>query len=98
MASLSYRTAGESHGRALITLIEGMPAGVTVDKEFIDAELRRLLGPDVFAEVLADVPDDWLEPVPGAVDAAALRAAYVSFLTARLGADQWLPVAGEGAA
>src|SRR5688572_20051778 len=44
MASLSYRTAGESHGRALITFIEGMPAGVTVDKEFIDAELRRRQG------------------------------------------------------
>ena len=31
MALLSYRTAGESHGRALITLVEGMPAGVPVD-------------------------------------------------------------------
>src|SRR4029077_19384794 len=44
MPSLSYRTAGESHGRALITLIEGMPAGVAVDKEFVDAELRRRQG------------------------------------------------------
>src|SRR5205814_1649128 len=42
--SLTYRTAGESHGRALITLIEGMPAGVTIDKEFVDAELRRRQG------------------------------------------------------
>ncbi len=41
---LSYRTAGESHGRALITLIEGMPAGVPVDVEFINAELRRRQG------------------------------------------------------
>src|SRR5215813_1952706 len=44
MATLTYRTAGESHGRALITLIEGMPAGVGVDKEFIDGELRRRQG------------------------------------------------------
>jgi chorismate synthase len=44
MASLSYRTAGESHGKALITLIEGLPAGMTIDKEFIDAELRRRQG------------------------------------------------------
>src|SRR5687768_18004922 len=44
MASLSYRTAGESHGRALITFIEGMPAGVPVDKTFIDSELRRRQG------------------------------------------------------
>jgi chorismate synthase len=44
MAQLSYRTAGESHGKALIALVEGMPAGVAVDKEFIDAELRRRQG------------------------------------------------------
>jgi hypothetical protein len=56
-----------------------------------DAELRGLLGPEVFAEVLAQVPDGWLEPVPGADDVPAVRAAYVDFLTARLGARQWLP-------
>src|SRR5687767_13611803 len=44
MASLSYRTAGESHGKALITLVEGMPAGVSLDKSFIDGELRRRQG------------------------------------------------------
>jgi chorismate synthase len=44
MGWLSYRTAGESHGKALISLVEGMPAGVPVDKEFIDAELRRRQG------------------------------------------------------
>lgn len=44
MSSLSYRTAGESHGKALITLVEGMPAGVPIDKAFIDAELRRRQG------------------------------------------------------
>ena len=52
----------------------------------------------MFAEVLADVPDEWLEPVPGAEDPEALRAAYVAFLTARLGTRQWLPSAGAGAA
>src|SRR6476646_8019328 len=44
MATLTYRTAGESHGPALIALIEGMPAGVPVDKPFIDTELRRRQG------------------------------------------------------
>ncbi|HSV15732.1 MAG TPA: chorismate synthase [Tepidisphaeraceae bacterium] len=44
MATLSYRTAGESHGKALIALVEGMPAGVPLDKEFIDGELRRRQG------------------------------------------------------
>src|SRR5580765_6979407 len=44
MATLSYRTAGESHGRAMLALVEGMPAGVTVHKDFIDGELRRRQG------------------------------------------------------
>jgi chorismate synthase len=41
---LRYRTAGESHGKALIALVEGMPAAVTVDVDFINAELRRRQG------------------------------------------------------
>ena len=41
---LSYRTAGESHGRALIALVEGMPSGVPVDLDFINNELRRRQG------------------------------------------------------
>lgn len=44
MATLDYRTAGESHGRSLIALVEGMPAGVAVDVEWIDAELKRRQG------------------------------------------------------
>jgi chorismate synthase len=44
MAMLSYRTAGESHGKALLALVEGMPAGVQVDVPFIDGELRRRQG------------------------------------------------------
>ena len=44
MATLSYRTAGESHGPAVVSLIEGLPAGIPVDLEFIDAELVRRQG------------------------------------------------------
>src|SRR3954449_8921849 len=44
MGTLSYRTAGESHGPALTALVEGMPAGVNVDVDFINAELRRRQG------------------------------------------------------
>ena len=36
-----FTTAGESHGRALIATVEGLPAGVPVDVELIDRELRR---------------------------------------------------------
>ena len=41
---LRYLTAGESHGPALVALIDGFPAGLTVDRELIDAELRRRQG------------------------------------------------------
>lgn len=38
---LRYLTAGESHGRALVGILEGMPAGVPVQKEWIDRDLAR---------------------------------------------------------
>jgi chorismate synthase len=44
MTTLDYRTAGESHGHSMIALVEGMPAGLTVDGEWIDAELKRRQG------------------------------------------------------
>ena len=56
-----------------------------------DEAVRAVLSADVFAEVLAEVPDTWLEPVPGAESPEAVRAAYVGFLTERLGSRQWLP-------
>jgi hypothetical protein len=57
----------------------------------VDNELRGVLTREAFAEIVADVPDEWLEPVPGAETPPALRAAYVDFLSARLGTRQWLP-------
>src|SRR5215467_6783914 len=41
---LIFRTAGESHGQALITLIEGIPAHLPIDFDFIDNELKRRQG------------------------------------------------------
>jgi len=38
---LRFSTAGESHGESLVATVSGMPAGVTVDQEFIDRELWR---------------------------------------------------------
>jgi chorismate synthase len=39
--SLHFSTAGESHGPALISLLEGMPAGLPLDTDLIDLELAR---------------------------------------------------------
>ncbi len=41
---LRYLTAGESHGPALLGILEGMPAGVPVLPEHIDRELARRQG------------------------------------------------------
>ena len=41
---LRYWTAGESHGPALTALVDGFPAGLVVDTDLIDAELRRRQG------------------------------------------------------
>jgi chorismate synthase len=41
---LSFRTAGESHGQALIALVEGVPAHLPIDFDFIDNELKRRQG------------------------------------------------------
>ena len=38
---IRWRTAGESHGPALIALLEGLPAGLKVDKEAVVEGLRK---------------------------------------------------------
>jgi chorismate synthase len=38
---LTLTTAGESHGPALVAIVEGLPAGLTLEKDAIDADLRR---------------------------------------------------------
>lgn len=41
---LRFLTSGESHGRALVSSIEGFPAKVPVDVDFINHELKRRMG------------------------------------------------------
>ena len=42
---LRFATAGESHGKALVVIVEGLPAGLPVSAEQIDAQLvRRMQG------------------------------------------------------
>lgn len=38
---LRFTTAGESHGKALVTIVEGLPAGLPVSAEWVDHELAR---------------------------------------------------------
>jgi chorismate synthase len=38
---LRFLTAGESHGKALVTIIEGVPAGLAIDVDALTSDLRR---------------------------------------------------------
>lgn len=49
-----------------------------------DDTLPARLGPDVLREVLAEIPDAWLDPEPGLADPAAVRDAYLRYLELRL--------------
>src|SRR5215211_1021949 len=43
--SLRFTTAGESHGPGLVAIVEGLPAGLELDREALDREMaRRQLG------------------------------------------------------
>ena len=41
---MNYRTAGESHGRGILALVEYFPAGLTIDTDLINVELKRRQG------------------------------------------------------
>ena len=41
---LRFLTAGESHGKALVAILEGVPAGLAMDFDAVTAELRRRQG------------------------------------------------------
>jgi chorismate synthase len=41
---LRFLTAGESHGQALVAILEGMPAGLDIDEDAITVDLRRRQG------------------------------------------------------
>ncbi len=38
---LRFLTAGESHGKALVAILEGVPAGLALDFDLVTADLRR---------------------------------------------------------
>ena len=38
---IRYVTAGESHGKMLVGILENIPSGLGIDCEFVNAELKR---------------------------------------------------------
>jgi len=58
----------------------------------IDGSMAASVSDELIDDVLAEVPDEWLEPVPDADSPKALREAYARFLRARRdGGRPWLP-------
>lgn len=41
MKNFRFLTAGESHGKCLSAIVEGMPSGISIDIDFINSELAR---------------------------------------------------------
>ncbi len=41
---LKFQTAGESHGQGLVAIISGIPAGLRVDFDYINRDLKRRMG------------------------------------------------------
>ena len=44
MSELRFLTAGESHGKGLTVIVEGLPAGLALTEEYMDADMRRRQG------------------------------------------------------
>src|SRR5690606_32447977 len=44
LSMLRILTAGESHGKTLLALLDGFPAGLKIDTEAINVELKRRQG------------------------------------------------------
>ena len=41
MSKIQFLTAGESHGKGLLGIIQGIPSGLSIDKEYINFQLSR---------------------------------------------------------
>lgn len=92
---LRYITAGESHGPALVAVVEGLPAGIPVERGFIDKELgRRQLGLGRSARMKLE--DDKVEIVSGLRFGTTLGSPVAMIIRNRVFADWADVMAAEG--
>jgi chorismate synthase len=92
---LRFTTAGESHGKALLVIVEGLPAGLPVSAAQIDRELgRRMQGYGRGARM--KIEQDRIEWLAG-VRAGETLGSPVAMLIANRDWDNWVDVmAAEG--
>jgi hypothetical protein len=80
----------DSSDHVLIGQLAGVPAA--------DAELAPKVDRALLAEVLAEVPDEWLELTADRPDPAGVRASYLDYLLARIEQrEAWLPRPAQAA-
>lgn len=88
-------TAGESHGKMLVGIMSNLPAGLTVDGDFINAELaRRMLGLGRSARM--QIEDDRAEIVSG-VRAHVSTGSPIALLIPNRDYQNWKNVIGADA-
>ena len=92
---LRFTTAGESHGKALVVIVEGLPAGLPVSADQVDRELgRRMQGYGRGARM--KIERDRIEWLAG-VRAGETLGSPVAMLIPNLDWDNWVDVmAAEG--
>ena len=62
---LRYLNAGESHGKCLVAILEGLPKGIKVDEDFINDELSRRLAGYGRSERARSIETDRIEFLSG---------------------------------
>jgi chorismate synthase len=95
MTRLRFLTAGESHGKALTVIVEGLPAGLPVDAAWVDRDLaRRMQGYGRGARMKIEQDRvEWL----GGIRAGATLGSPVSMLVPNRDWANWEDVmAAEG--
>jgi len=65
MSGITWRTAGESHGKGLVGIIEGIPAGMHISEQSIQHELRRRLKGHGRGERAQQIEKDHAEFISG---------------------------------
>ena len=77
LEAIARRPYPAARDHVLLPFADGIPAA--------DASLAPLLTPESLREIVAPIPDGWLAPEAGFETAEAVREAYVSYLSSRLG-------------
>ncbi|MEN6347972.1 MAG: chorismate synthase [Syntrophomonas sp.] len=91
---LKFTTSGESHGKGLIGIIEGLPAGLEISDEFINQELRkRQKGYGRGARM--GIETDTIEIFSGVRNCRTLGSP-VSFLIRNKDHENWRDIMGTG--